>query len=256
MFIVPTILSAIGGGLGILGNFEAADQMRQTADLNYQVALGNAQTNRDASLTAIRIGNIRNRIEADAARTNIRLSLADAEARERNAQRLQAFAEVRTTQGRETIRRARRNFEELRGRQMSAIASSGVTASGSPLEVMAESARQAATSLADLWDETTMERADLQDRAAMERFGGAQTRIGAMAERSMISRTRNLNRTASRLATMQAHSEFRSALFGATADRASAYDAARASSMSGVGRIFAGAGNLYSQLRTGNRLGA
>lgn len=255
MFTIPTILSAIGGGLDIFGDLAGAGQYRDTADLNYQIATGNAESARSAAMTGIRVGRIQGRIAADAARTNIALSLADAEARERNAERLTAFAETRTAQGRESIRRARRNFQELEGRQIAAIASSGVTVEGSPLEVMADSARQAATALADMWDETSFERAEIEDRAAMERFGAAQTRIGAAAEKSMLSRTRRIDRATAKLARLSAQSEYRSALFGAAVDRASGYDAARASTFSGVGKVFAGAGNLFGTIKNNQRIG-
>ena len=256
MFTIPTLLSAIGGGLDILGDFSAADQYRQTADLNYQIATTNAKGELDASLTALKIGGLRNRIGMDAARTNLRLTLADAEARERNAQRLQSFAEMRTTQGREAIRRARRNFDALKGKQMAAIASSGVTASGSPLEVMADSAREAATALADMWDETSLERAEIQDRAAMERFGAAQTRIGARAEFGLARRSSRIDRTTAKLARLTAHSQYRSALFSAQAEKAMGYSAASVSTASGIGGIFAGSANLFSTLRSNKDLGA
>jgi hypothetical protein len=232
-----------------------ASQYREPAETNYQVAISNAQNAKSSAMTGIRVGGIRGRIAADAARTNISLSLADAEARERNAERLRAFADTRTAEGREGIRRAQRNFERLKGQQMSAIAASGVIASGSPLEVMAESARESATALADLWDETSFERAELQDRAAMETFGAAQTRIGAMADRSMLARTKRIDRATTRLARMSAQSEYRSALFGASIDRASAYDSATATTMSGIGKTFAGAGNLFFNIQRNQDLG-
>ena len=255
MYTIPTILSMIGGGIDLFGDLFGASQYRQTAETNYQVAVSNAQNAKASATTGIRVGRIQGRIAADAARTNISLSLADAEARERNAERLRAFADTRTAQGREGIRRAQRNFDRLKGQQMSAIAASGVIASGSPLEVMAESARESATALADLWDETSFERAELQDRAAMETFGAAQTRIGAMADRSMLERTRRIDRATTRLAKMSAQSEYRSALFGASIERASGYDAARATTMAGIGQAFAGAGNLYSTFKSNQFLG-
>lgn len=187
---------------------------------------------------------------------NARLGLAEAEMRRRNAERLESFAEARTTQGRVAVRRARRNFEELAGRQMGAIATSGVLASGSPLDVMADTAGQMALALADMWTETAMERSDILSRATQERFAASTGAITARAGLTMARSSARVDRAGLALARSAAQAEYRSALFGAGISRSSANDSARGATLAGLGGIFAGGAAIASDFNTNRRLGA
>lgn len=253
MWIIPTLLGAVSAGLNASSDFQSARASAEVAEANYLLETGNARTRLSNDLASISISGARSRIALDSARINAQLSLADAEARERNAERLRGFAETRTAQGREAIRRARRNFEALEGRQKASIATAGVADSGSALDVMAESARQMATTLADMWDEASFERTETLDRARQEQFAAGQTRIGAQADLAMARRSARIDRAGRKIARIGARSQYRSALFGAEINLASGYDQSAGQRMAGYGSIFSGLASIGGMIHQQNR---
>jgi hypothetical protein len=136
MRILSTLISAVGSSLGILGQLGSANLYDQISELNYEADLSNANAQRSSALTGLRLDRIGIGIQKTAAQTNLRLALAETEAQRRNAERLRSFAEAKTSTSRESIRRKMRTFDEFRSSQRAAVAASGVTASGSALEVM------------------------------------------------------------------------------------------------------------------------
>lgn len=255
MFAASTLLKAVGTGIGLLGQFGGASRSQQVADMNYGLTVGNATMRRANQQAAIRVDAIRSRGEMQVARINSRLAMAEAEAQERSAERLRGFAEMQTREGRERVRRMRRGFDELEGRQMRAIASAGVTASGSALDVLADSAEQMAIALADAWDEATYAAGETLDRASMTSFGASQTRIGAQANLMFAKRAHRINKAGAKLARLSAGAEFRSALFGAEIDRMGGYDQAQGQRLAGYGQIFAGAAGFMATRETNRELG-
>ena len=255
MLILPTLLQAAGTGLGILGQLGSANSYEQTANLNYQIAGANARNQRDATLTKLRLNNIGTQIELGASRTNLRLALADSEARNRNAQRLRTFAEARTKSSREAIRRQMRSFEEFQSGQTAAVGASGVTMSGSAMEVLLESAAQFRTKIQDMQDEAIFERTNTLNDATFEEFGARQDAIGARASFNYAKRGANLSRTATRIGRLSAQTAFQSALMEAELDRMQGNDAAQGQRMGAVRSLLTGAGNGISNFYTANQLG-
>lgn len=255
MLILPTLLKAVGSGIGLLGQLGSANSAESMADLNYQLGAFNARQQRDATLTGLKLERAGIRSQLSAARSNMRLALLDAEAREKNAERLRLFAEARTKQGREAIRRQRRSFQEFEGRQRAAVAASGVTMSGSPLEVMAESAAQMKLALSDMADEIGFERSNTLAQAAMESFGARQERSAARLGFGYAKRGTALALAGNRIAGNQARTSFRSNMLGAEFARLSGYDQAAGQRLSAVGSLFTGAAGYLSDRDRINYLG-
>lgn len=255
MLFIPTLLSAIGTGMNILGGMDRADAYEQTAAANYEINKFNATQQRLNTLAEVRLQGMGNKLNLSAARANLSLALADAMARDRNANRLRIFAEARTAQGREAVRRQIRTFEEFQGRQQAAVAASGVTMSGSPLEVMAESEAQFKLAVQDLNDETLFARKEALDAATLEQFGANQDRLGARIDMSMTRRGSALTRVAGQLARSQAKTAFQSAMMSAEIARLSGQDAAQGQRLGAVSTLLSGVGGFMLRQDQSNYLG-
>lgn len=255
MILLPTLLQGAATGLGILGQLSSASRFEEMGAINQGIAVGNAQSQRDTTLTGIRLNNIGQRIELDASKTNLRLALADSEARNRNAQRLRQFAEAKTKQSREAIRRQMKTFDEFQSSQTAAVGASGTVMSGSAMEVLLASAEQFRTTIADMADEANFERANTLDSARMEEFGAQRDATAARASFGYAQRGARLGRAASRIGRINAQTAFQSAVLSAQADRLSANDAATGQRMGAISSLLSGAGSMIGDIYTANQLG-
>lgn len=252
---VPLILSAIGAGLNAIGGYNRADAYEQISQANYGIDVFNATQQRLNTLTEIRLQNTGNKIALSSARANFSLAMADAKARDRNADRLRLFAEARTSQGREAIRRQVRAFEEFQGRQQATVAASGVTMSGSPLEVMAEGEANFKLAIQDMNDQTLSERKQAMDSATLEQFGANQDRLGAQMDMNMARRGSMLARTAGQLARSQAKTAFQSAIMSAELEKLSGFDSAAGQRFGVVSSLLSNTGNFLQLRDQSNYLG-
>lgn len=255
MILLPTLLQGAATGLGILGQLSSASRYEETGALNEQIAVGNAQSTRDATLSGLRLNGIGQRIELDASRTNLRLALADSDARNRNAQRLRQFAEAKTKQSREAIRRQMKSFDEFQSSQSAAVGASGTVMSGSAMEVLLASAEQFRTQIADMNDEASFERSNTLDSAALEEYGAQRDATGARASFGYAKSGARLGRAANRIGRINAQTAFQSAVLSAQADRLSANDAAQGQRMGVVSSLLSGAGSMIGDIYTANQLG-
>ena len=255
MFGISTILGAVGSGLNLFGGLGAAKAAKLNAQTNYLISMGNAETERGNTLAALDLDSVRSQIELDNAQMGMDFALLDAGARNRNAERLRQFAEVRTSQSREAIRRQMRSFEGMASSQRAAIGASGVTGSGSPLEVMAESAGQMQIALQDAHNAASMERGETLTRAGLEDYGATRDVLGARANMMSAERGYSLSAASNVLGRMSAESNYRSAKFGASINRLSGLDQAKGMQFSAIGGAFAGFANLAGQNSQAKYLG-
>jgi hypothetical protein len=255
MIFLPTLLKAIGGGLGIAGMLQGANSEEFATDLNYRIDRANAGTTRQNALTGLRLQSAGDAIQFDAAKANFQLAKLDAEAGQRNADRLRLFAESSTKQGREAIRRQFRSFDEFQGSQRTAVAASGVQMSGSALEVMAESEARFRTTIQDMQDEANYARSATLDEAAMSEFGARNAMIGAQSDLGFARRGRVLSRTANRIGRGAVRSQYRSNLLSAEMARLSGQDSVAGQRASAVGSVLSGAGGYAADMYQRNQLG-
>lgn len=244
MLFLPTLLKAAGSALGISGLLGSANQYDETTALRYTIDRANAASNREREAASLRLQAVGNRTELSAARTNLQLAISDANARRRNAERLRLFAEARTKQGREALRRRGREFDEFRGSEAAAVGASGVTFSGSALEVMAENEMQMRLELQDMNDAIAFERDETLDRATFEQVGANSDRARARAQMGYARRGAGLNRAAIQLAQLSSQSAFRSALQEAEFTRLEGLGAASSQRGSAIGQVLTGAGGF------------
>lgn len=244
MIFLPTLLKAIGGGLGIAGMLQGANSEEFATDLHYRIGRQNAGTTRQNALTGLRLKAAGDRMQLDVAETNFQLQKLDAEAATRNADRLRLFAESGTKAGREAVRRQMRSFDEFQGSQRTAVAASGVQMSGSALEVMAESEARFRTKIQDMQDQANFARSATLDEAAMSEFGARNAMIGAQSDLGFARRGRMLSETANRIARGAVQSQYRSNLLSAEMARLSGQDSVAGQRSSALGSVLSGVGGF------------
>lgn len=227
MLILPTLLKGIGAGLSLFGGIGAARAGKINAATNSMIAIGNAEVQRGNDLAALSIDSMRSQSALDTARLQSELALSDADARERNAERLRQYAGARTGQSREAIRRQMRAFDEFQSSQKTTAASAGVLQSGSVMDVMAESISQMALTIQDMHNEANFERNDSLDRATMESFAASQGRVSANAGLLSAERGFRINQASNQLGQLAAQGNYRSAIFGAQIGRLNGQQAAQ-----------------------------
>jgi hypothetical protein len=145
---------------------------------------------------------------------------------------------------RESIRRASGERERLQGTQRAVIGHSGFTESGSPLDVLAETAGAIQLEREDAQHADELNRRGLFRDAQLERYGGNMILAGATMDRSIALAEAGL-----RLATGQA--EYRSRLREAElarlsggAEQQSYNSAARTSLFGGIAQGISSLGRL------------
>lgn len=222
------IFGLIGAGFSLLGGLSQARMQRQQADFNRMIAESNAGFNLRAEMDALQLDEIQSQMAYQDAQFNYFIVEKEIEARQENALRLRQYADARTTASREVIRRKRADFDRFQASQRSAIAASGVTEQGSPLELLVETAGKAELALDEMQREVNYERRDLLDRAYLEeRDAGV---AGVMANLSlqqagfgneMAEVSRNMQR-------VNANQRYQIAKTGAVYQQAQGYAQARA----------------------------
>jgi hypothetical protein len=249
------IATLIGGGLSLFGGLGAAAAARANAQRNYMLNMGNAETQRGNTLAALDLESMRADIELGNARTNLEFATLDAAARTRNAERLRQFGEVRTSQFREQMQRQMRSFDQMQGSQRAAVGASGVTESGSPLEVMAESAAQMQLALRDAHNAASMERSETLTRAGLEDYGAAREIAGARAGMLSAERGYSLRMGSQALGRMSAESAYRAAKFGAGVNQQAGLDQSRGMLFSSIGGAFSGFADFSAKRNEATNLG-
>jgi hypothetical protein len=242
------LLPLLGGAVSALAKNSAANRREDIAQTNYGIDVTNAQLDYGRQKTQLRLDNIGTRINLDASRTSMKLALADAQARERNAERLRLFAAARTKESRQGIRRQMRSFEEFQSGQAAAVGKSGVTMGGSAIEVLLESAEQFKMQIQDMHTQASFERNNTLEDAQIEEIGADRDRAGARASFGYAKRGARLSRAASRLGRTSARTAFQSALLEAEMDRLSQNDTARGQRLSAAGQALGTVGN-FLQMR-------
>lgn len=238
MFFLPMLLQGAGALI-------AAKSRNKTAKMNYALSAQNASINRSNALIGLTFDSIRNDQALSDANYNFKLAEMDAEARSRNAARLRQFAETRTEQGREGIRRQKRSFEQFESSQRASIGASGVEFSGSPMDVLAESAGQMQLAIQDAADQVNFERDENLNRATIEDYGATQDANRAKAGFRAAQNTYDLGVAANALGKLSAQSNYTSAMFGAAVGQAVQNDQSTGQLIGAASSIFAGAAGMY-----------
>jgi hypothetical protein len=208
MFIIPTLLSAIGG-------FGQAISQKSNADRNALLNIENAAVRRDAERIALQFDEARARTAFNGAKVNFLLVHAEARARNKNAERLRQYAKARTKQGREAVRRQSREFNRFSSSQKAAAAGSGVAISGSVLDVMGDTMGMMQDQLQDMHDEINFGRTETLNQAATEEFQASQSMASGKFQLATARSAMLLSVEATKIGYMSADAQHGSSLLAA-----------------------------------------
>ncbi|RBP37010.1 hypothetical protein DES53_115151 [Roseimicrobium gellanilyticum] len=215
--------SAVGVGMQYSAQKEAARNQEALARYNYAVQAQNIRQQQ-----ALAEWNAR--AQAGQAEANAAMARQAAEV---NARNLEQQAQSVLLQGTEEQRRTREEHRRHMAIAFARVAKSGVAAAGSPIEVLAESARTMQLALNDAWYTTNTKREALLWDAKVERYGGE---IGA----ANYSGQASLLRAEGALAPIKARMDLRSAKYESLAGLNAASgmrSAAGAGLVSGMGTL-------------------
>lgn len=230
------VVSVIGAGVSAYGQYQAGKQADMIARYNAHQQEFNARTQ---LMTMQAESNLR-RQTADA---NFRLRQAEAQARFSNAQNLANQAEATSRNARESIRRKAEEQGRFTGAQRARIAASNlVESSGTPLDILAETAGKIQLEREDALHTDEVSRRTLFREADLERLGGQLAIAGATLDRSS-----ELAATAINAASGQA--AYRSRLRDAELTRLSGRAQRTAATYQAAGTLISGIGSALGGVK-------
>jgi hypothetical protein len=154
--------SAVGMGVQYSAQKQAASNQEAMARYNYAIQQQNIRQQQAMAEWSARM-------QAKQSEGNAAIAKQTAET---NARNIENQAQGQLSRGVEEQRRTREDQLRLSAIQRARAAKSGVANAGSPVEVLAESARYMQLALNDAWYETNTKRDSLLWDAKMQRYGG------------------------------------------------------------------------------------
>jgi len=156
-------MSAVGTGMAVYGQMQQASNAQRMAAYNASVQQQNANLNYQLATRQAQMG-------LQASQFNAGIAAAQSQAQLNNAKSLENAALTAEAQGRERARRLRAESEKFQAIQRGRMARAGVAAEGTPLVVLAETAKLADLNAQDAIYETDLERRKLLDQAGQSKW--------------------------------------------------------------------------------------
>lgn len=240
-------LSAVGTGVSVYGQSQAAKQSAAIGRYNYAMQM--QQARQQQQLALFQQNSVSQQAAVMQRQAEISQSLANSEsqARMNNAAALRQQAEVQAAVDRENFKSTQRDQDRQRAIQRAAIGKQGTVESGSPLELLADTAGEMQQALNEIHYQSELGRRKTLGEAAMEEFGSKLSKAGAAAQFAAGSAEAGFTRQAAALegakaaaALTQGRREARIGLMSSDANAASMRIGA-------VGSLFSGLGSIGSQ---------
>lgn len=243
VLVAAAVATAVGAGISAYGQYQAGKTQSAIAD--YNARQQQIQAKQQAASMQVQAAMLKQEAEA-----NMRLREAEAKAMKVNAKNLENQALTQDSIDRANMANRRQEFAKLQATQRAQIAASGVVeSSGTPLDLLAETAARIQQDRDQQQFTTELQRRTLFAEAANERLGGELALAGATLERDSALATAALQDASSRGVLMAGMSEARiTRAAGRAARQAGAYGAV-ATLFSGLGQsagIAASAGGAGS----------
>jgi hypothetical protein len=176
------------------------------------------------------------------AEANYRLRAAEAGAHEANAKSLENQATANDRALRENLRRRREDYGRAQGEQRAQIAAAGVVeASGTPLDILAETAATIQRDQEEGFYAGELQRRSIFREADLERLGGKFALAGASLDRQSGLATSGLQSAAGRMDYLAGRRQAEITRLTGSAARRAGYLEGGASLISGVGDASAAA---------------
>jgi hypothetical protein len=219
--------SAIGTGVSYYGQRQAANSAAAIADYNARVQERNASAQLRLQLAQAELNKKALDMQAAAQEQAARLAFQNAEA-------MRMDADAQSAIDRAEREKARREHLRLMATQRAKVAGSGMVESGSPLMVLAETARLTQLDIEEQAYASDLDRRARLREADLTEFQGRQ----GLFEAGMTRFNKNfesLNAASARAGYANTRTGIRLGLLGARADASAARIGANASLLSGLG---------------------
>lgn len=229
LLIASVAATVIGAGVGAYGQYQSGQTQSAIAQFNAQ----NQQINARNQLVSMQA---QSQIQAADAQNNFELRSAEAQAQTQNGKAIELQISGQDAVDRQNLIKRQQDYARAQGTQRAVIASSGVSeSSGTPLDLLAETAGKIQQDQEEQFYGDTMQRRTLFSEAAQERLGGKFALAGATLDKDSTLAQAGLTNAA---ATAQYLSGLRGAeitrLTGAASAQAGEYQAG-ATLFSGIG---------------------
>lgn len=190
--IASVAATAIGAGVSAYGAYQQGQAAQAISNWNAKAQENNARTQ-------LRSMQAQAAVQKAGADNELRLRAAEASARMQNAKAIEQNALTQDAIGRTNLAKRREEFSRMQGEQRAALASSGVVeSSGTPLDLLAETAAQIQQDMEEQHFTGELQRRTLFSEAAQERLGGRLALAGATLDRDSSVAEATLRETAGR----------------------------------------------------------
>lgn len=231
VLLAGVITSAVGQGMQYSAQKKAAANQEALSRYNYEIQAQNIRQQQALAEWSARAQV--SQVEANAAIAR--------QTAETNARMIEGQAQGELSRGIEQQRRSREDQLRVAALQRARSAKGGVAMAGSPVEVLAESARYMQLALNDAWYETNTKRDSLLWDAKMQRYGGEVSSAQYKMQASLI-------KAEGALAPVRARMQMREAEFRRLAGLSEASgmrSAATAGLVSGIGSTMMSFAGMY-----------
>lgn len=227
---IAAAAAVIGAGVSAYGQY-------QSGKTQAAIAAMNAKEQERQAANTLRTLEAQSRMQSAQAEINFKMRKAEADARLSNAQQLELQGQQQDAINRANMRKRREDFARQQSEQRTAIAASGlVEASGTPLDLLAETAAAIQQDANEQQFTAEQQRRTIFREADMERLGGELALQGATLDR-------NVGLTSAALTALQGQAESNSLRRQAEITRLTGRAARKAANISAVGTIFSGIGS-------------
>jgi hypothetical protein len=190
--LVAAGVSAVGAGIGAYSSYQAGKSQEYMAQLNAAQQERNARNQLIAMQTQ---ANLAKR-EAEA---NLFLRGIEAQSKENNAKSIENQQIGQDRINRLNLRKRREEFAQFQGQQRAAIAASGISeSSGTPLDILAETADTIQQDQEKTFYEQGLQRSTIFREAQLERLGGKLALAGATLDHNSAISAASLQGAAAR----------------------------------------------------------
>lgn len=235
LLVASLAATAIGAGVSAYGSYQQGKSQEAIAAFN----AANQQKQANAQLLAMQTQAALQKQQAEA---NFKLRTAEANARNANAGAIESQVLQQDRVDRINTAKKLEEYRRMQGQQRAAIAASGVSeSSGTPLDILAETAAKIQASQEEDKYASEVQRWSLLNEAAKERFGGKLAIAGATLDRDS-------GVLAAGLREAGAKAEYFAGMRGAEITRLTGKAARKASGYQAAGSILGGFSSVGAQL--------
>lgn len=230
LLVGSIVAGVIGGGISAYGQYQSGKSQNAIANANAREQERNAKN----SLATLQM---QSQMQAAQAEINFRLRKSESDAREQNAKGLENQALQQDQINRNNLNKRRQEFAAMQATQRTAIAASGVLeASGTPLDLLAETASKIQQDREEQGFANEVKRRTIFREADMERLGGELALQGATLDR-------NSGLATAALTEMTGTAQYQADMRAAQITRMTGRAAKLAGMYSAAGTIFSTAGS-------------